>query len=189
MTIPRLTISQEPASINSRSPSFFSPYQSPLKKFHAYRFHPEYKQQIPGGLRSLTYTNKIDAKKELCRYELMGGTCNDDTCEFQHFREMGLPGASVVPAIIIWAHPWVSLSSPWLTFLLTDDVLLQKLGSPDEFGGEQRNKFIEGLKAVLSGLRARKINDFDTLASEIVAHRAKFLGDSSKVLSLEGTTI
>ncbi|EDN91088.1 hypothetical protein SS1G_00491 [Sclerotinia sclerotiorum 1980 UF-70] len=69
------------------------------------------------------------------------------------------------------------------------DVLLQKLGSPDEFGGEQRNKFIEGLKAVLSGLRARKINDFDTLASEIVAHRAKFLGDSSKVLSLEGTTI
>ncbi|APA07897.1 hypothetical protein sscle_03g026670 [Sclerotinia sclerotiorum 1980 UF-70] len=158
-TVPQLT--EEPASINSRSPSFFSPYQSPLKKFHAYRFHPEYKQQIPGGLRSLTYTNKIDAKKELCRYELMGGTCNDDTCEFQHFREMGLP----------------------------DDVLLQKLGSPDEFGGEQRNKFIEGLKAVLSGLRARKINDFDTLASEIVAHRAKFLGDSSKVLSLEGTTI
>ncbi|KAJ8064813.1 hypothetical protein OCU04_007122 [Sclerotinia nivalis] len=158
-TVPQLT--EEPASRDSCSPSFFSPYESPLKLFHAYRFHPEYKQQIPGGLRSMTYTNKIDAKKELCRYELMGGICNDDTCEFQHFREMGLP----------------------------DDVLLQKLGSPDEFEGEQRNNFIEGLKAVLSGLRARKTNDFDTLASEIVAHRAKFLGDSSKVLSLEGTTI
>lgn len=48
----------------------------------------------------MTYTNKIDMNKELCRYELMGGICNDNTCEFQHFREMGLPGASVVSASI-----------------------------------------------------------------------------------------
>ncbi|KAI9651281.1 hypothetical protein NHQ30_001319 [Ciborinia camelliae] len=70
-----------------------------------------------------------------------------------------------------------------------NDAVLTKLGSPDEFQGEQRERFIEGLKSVLSGLRARKIKDFDDIASEIVAHRAKFLGDPSKVLSLEGTTI
>ena len=76
-----------------------------------------------------------------------------------------------------------------LTFVLSDDAVLTKLGSPDEFKGEQRDRFIEGLKSLLSGLRARKIKDFDAIASEIVAHRAKFLGDSSKVLSLEGTTL
>ncbi|ESZ95307.1 hypothetical protein SBOR_4304 [Sclerotinia borealis F-4128] len=156
-----LQLTKEPVSNEAKSSSFFSPYESPLKLFHAFRFHAQYKQQIPGGLKSMTYTNKIDAKKELCRYELMGGICNDNTCEFQHFREMGLP----------------------------DDAVLTELGSPDEFEGEYREKFIEGLKTVLSGLRARKIKDFDAIASEIIAHRANFLGDSSKVLSLEGTTI
>lgn len=39
-------------------------------------------------------------------------------------------------------------------------------------------------------LRVRKIRDFDIIASEIIAHRAKFLGDSSKVLAaLEGTSL
>ncbi|TGO37749.1 hypothetical protein BHYA_0090g00390 [Botrytis hyacinthi] len=156
---PQLT--EKPLSSDPNSSSFFTPYESPLRVFHAFRFHPEYKQQVTGGLKSITYTNKIDAKRELCRYELMGGICNDNTCEFQHFREMGLP----------------------------DDAVLAKLGSPDEFEGEQRDRFIEGLKSLLSGLRARKIKDFDAIASEIVAHRAKFLGDSSKVLSLEGTTL
>ncbi|KAF7955091.1 uncharacterized protein EAE97_000350 [Botrytis byssoidea] len=158
-SVPQLT--EKPLSSDPNSSSFFTPYESPLRVFHAFRFHPEYKQQIPGGLKSITYTNKIDAKKELCRYELMGGICNDNTCDFQHFREMGLP----------------------------DDAVLAKLGSPDEFEGEQRDRFIEGLKSLLSGLRARKIKDFDAIASEIVAHRAKFLGDPSKVLSLEGTTL
>ncbi|TGO89653.1 hypothetical protein BPOR_0099g00080 [Botrytis porri] len=158
-SVPQLT--EKPLSSDPNSSSSFTPYESPLRVFHAFRFHPEYKQRIPGGLKSITYTNKIDAKKELCRYELMGGICNDNTCDFQHFREMGLP----------------------------DDAVLTKLGSPDEFEGEQRDRFIEGLKSLLSDLRARKIKDFDAIASEIVAHRAKFLGDSSKVLSLEGTTL
>jgi hypothetical protein len=41
----------------------------------------------------MTYSNNINADKELCRYELAGGICNDDTCEFQHFRTMSLAGA------------------------------------------------------------------------------------------------
>ena len=41
----------------------------------------------------MTYTHKIDANKELCRYELAGGICNDKTCDLQHFRDMAIPGA------------------------------------------------------------------------------------------------
>jgi hypothetical protein len=75
-----------------------------------------------------------------------------------------------------------------LTFL-ADDAVLTGLGSPDEFTGERRDKFCAGLKEVLVDLRVRKIRDFDIIASEIVAHRAKFLGDKSKVLALEGVSI
>ncbi|KAE9365161.1 hypothetical protein N431DRAFT_430676 [Stipitochalara longipes BDJ] len=139
----------------------FTPYESPLKQFRAYRFHPEFKQDIAGGLRSMTYSHKIDPNAEFCRYELAGGICNDTTCDLQHFRDIKLP----------------------------DDAVLTALGSPDEFTGEQREKFCEGLRQVLMDLRVRKIRDFDIIASEIVAHRSKFLGDTSKVLALEGTTI
>jgi len=147
--------------VDSDEAKFFTPYESPLHLFKAYRFHPEYKQKIPGGLKSLTYTHRIDPNKELCRFELMGGICNDQTCELQHFRQIGLP----------------------------DDAVLTALGSPDEFHGEQRERFIDGLKEVLSNMRKRKVNDFDVIAAEIVAHRSKFLGDKSKVLMLEGTSI
>jgi len=70
-----------------------------------------------------------------------------------------------------------------------DDAILTALGSPDEFKGEQRDRFCEGLKGVLMDLRVRKIREFDIIASEIIAHRSKFLGDNSKVLALEDTTL
>lgn len=77
-----------------------------------------------------------------------------------------------------------------LTCKLTDDAVLTALGSPEEFKGEQRDRFCAGLRGVLLDLRVRKIRDFDVIASEIIAHRANFLGDQSKVLAtLEGTTI
>ena len=76
-----------------------------------------------------------------------------------------------------------------LTYNVTDDAVLTALGSPDEFTGEQREKFCAGLRQVLMDLRVRKIRDFEIIASEIFAHRAKFLGDKSKVLALEGMPI
>ncbi|KAE8454575.1 hypothetical protein EG329_000198 [Mollisiaceae sp. DMI_Dod_QoI] len=108
----------------SKTP-LYTPYESPLKRFRAYRFHPEFSHSVSGGLRSKTY----------------------------------------------------------------NDAVLTALGSPEEFTGEQRDKFCTGLKEVLMDLRVRKIRDFDVIASEIVAHRAKFLGDKSKILALAGTTI
>lgn len=55
--------------------------------------------------------------------------------------------------------------------------------------GERRDEFCKGLKEVLVNLRMRKIRDFDVIAKEIVAHRANFLGDKSKVLPLEGVQL
>ncbi|KAL2062422.1 hypothetical protein VTL71DRAFT_6688 [Oculimacula yallundae] len=140
----------------------FTPYESPLKNFRAYRFHPNFKQDVSGGLRSKTYSHKIDSMNEFCRFELAGGICNDPTCDSQHFRDIDV----------------------------ADDAVLTALGSPDDFKGEQRDRFCAGLRGVLLDLRVRKIRDFEVIASEIIAHRANFLGDKSKVLAtLEGTTI
>lgn len=70
-----------------------------------------------------------------------------------------------------------------------DDGIMAALGCPDEFTGDSREKFVAGLREVLLDLRLRKVNDFDAIASEIIAYRAKFLGDQSKILSLEDITI
>ena len=72
----------------------FMPYESPLKQFTSYRFHPEFVNEVPGGYRSLTYSNDIQPEVELCQYELSGGVCNDESCKSQHFQKMMLPGAS-----------------------------------------------------------------------------------------------
>jgi len=95
-----LTSSQSETSRAAEKATFFTPYDSPLKRFHAYRFHPDFTKEVPGGYKSVTYSHNIDASKELCRFELAGGVCNDKSCEFQHFRDIGLPGA------------WVGVSRP-----------------------------------------------------------------------------
>ncbi|POS84470.1 hypothetical protein EPUL_003839, partial [Erysiphe pulchra] len=127
----------------------YTPYQSPLKLFRAYRFHPNFNREVTGGLRSKTYSHNIDVNKEFCRFEVAGGFCNDSACSLQHFKTITLP----------------------------DDGIMAALGCPDEFTGDSREKFVAGLREVLLDLRLRKVNDFDTIASEIIAYRAKFLGD------------
>ncbi|RDW72484.1 uncharacterized protein DSM5745_07656 [Aspergillus mulundensis] len=72
-----------------------TPYTSPLKLFKAYRYHPNYNDNVAGGYRSLTYSHNIDPLKHFCPYETSGGVCNDRSCEFQHFRDMALSGASM----------------------------------------------------------------------------------------------
>ena len=74
-----------------KSGSTLAPYESPLRYFHAYRFHPEYQNAVSGGLKSLTYSNRIDPEKELCPYELSGEQCPAN-CEFQHFGSIRPPG-------------------------------------------------------------------------------------------------
>jgi len=140
--------------------STLAPYESPLRYFHAYRFHPEYQNAVSGGLKSLTYSNRIDPEKELCPYELSGEQCPAD-CEFQHFGTIRPP----------------------------DDQILLELGSPDDYTGEAKSRFIQGLRELLQKFKADKVKDFDTIARGIIAFRAQLLGDKSKVLRLDGVTI
>jgi hypothetical protein len=78
-----------------------------LKYFKDYRFHPEFTKDVAGGYKSITYSNNINAFKEFCRFELAGGICNDATCEFQHFRDIALPGAwnDAYPRLSPFIHP------------------------------------------------------------------------------------
>lgn len=157
-SVPILT--EDVSTDQSDQTRYFTPYKSPLKQFRAFRFHPSFNQDVSGGFRSLTYSHNINPNLEMCPWEMAGGACNDKTCQYQHVKNITLP----------------------------DDAVLSALGSPDEFTGEQRKQFCDGLKEVLTDLRARKIRDFDIIAKEVVAHRAKFLG-GNKVLMLEGTEI
>lgn len=133
-------------------------YKSPLSYFRAYRFHPKYFDEVPGGLKSLTFSAKIDPKREVCPWALSGEPCPEGpNCEYQHFDSMVLQEAEIIT----------------------------QLGSSDMFVGETRTKFIEGLKRVLGDLRANRVKDFDRITRAIVKHRQEFLGDKIKVLALD----
>ncbi|KIL89630.1 hypothetical protein FAVG1_07210 [Fusarium avenaceum] len=70
----------------------FVPYQTPLQYFRSYRFHPQYNNSVAGGLRSLTYSNKIDVSREVCPDQLTQGVCSKGSeCHFQHFENMQVP--------------------------------------------------------------------------------------------------
>ncbi|WPH04943.1 Hypothetical protein R9X50_00784000 [Acrodontium crateriforme] len=76
-----------------KSKTSFVPYESLLSKFKAYKYHPDYLNEVAGGFRSMTYDHKIDPMTPLCPYETNGGVCNDNQCNAQHFSSMGLNGA------------------------------------------------------------------------------------------------
>ncbi|RAL06039.1 uncharacterized protein BO80DRAFT_343901 [Aspergillus ibericus CBS 121593] len=135
----------------------FSPYVSPLKYFKAYRYHPNFTENVSDGYRSLTYSHNIDPMKCLCPFEASGGVCNDRSCEFQHFRDM----------------------------TLSDDKILVQMGSLREGKTpEEKDEYIAGLKQIINDMRRDKVKDFNTVATEIAAYRRRFLQDPSRVLPL-----
>ncbi|KAI1124217.1 hypothetical protein F5Y10DRAFT_250058 [Nemania abortiva] len=135
-------------------------YKSPLSYFRAYRFHPRYFEEVPGGLKSMTFSAKIDPMREVCSHALAGEPCpQGPSCEYQHFDSMVLPDAEIIT----------------------------QLGSAEMFVGETRTKFIAGLKRVLNELKANKVKDFDRITKAIVKHRQEFLGDKTKVLALDSS--
>lgn len=91
-----LTHSKAIHAIDSTRQTSFTPYKSPLRYYHAYRFHPNYNDGIRGGLKSLTYSNRIDPKKEMCPDEWEGMDCpRGSACQFQHFQSIVPPGESM----------------------------------------------------------------------------------------------
>ena len=71
----------------------FKPYESALRGFKDYKWHPDFLTTTSQGFQSPTFSHKIDPNKPLCPFEGAGGQCNDPTCQFQHFKDMGLTGA------------------------------------------------------------------------------------------------
>ncbi|KAL8828497.1 MAG: hypothetical protein Q9191_002555 [Dirinaria sp. TL-2023a] len=146
---------QKPLADFEPKASHFTPYESPLKHFRSYRYHPEYAHNVVDGFRSLTYSHDIDAEKPMCPYELLG-TCNDDSCRYQHLRSIKL----------------------------SDDKILVQLGAAPAGLSHEQDAYSRGLREVIRDIRARHIRDFNTVAAEIIAYRARFLGDKTKILPL-----
>ncbi|CAK7209004.1 hypothetical protein SBRCBS47491_000289 [Sporothrix bragantina] len=142
--------------------SVYVPYESPLQYFRSYRYHPQYRAHVPSGFRSLTYSGKIQDDVALCPIEMADGTCLDASCPFQHF-------AAIVPK---------------------DDQILVELGRADDYTGEQKSRFVDGLTSLLKKIRDDKERDFDKIAESIIDFRRRFLGDDTRIIShLEGVTV
>ncbi|KAJ5833402.1 hypothetical protein N7474_001713 [Penicillium riverlandense] len=149
------TLENEESAADSKQR--FSPYISPLRNFKAYRYHPNYAEDVSNGYRSLTYSHDIDPMKYLCPYEASGGVCNDRSCEFQHFRDM----------------------------TLSDDKILIQMGAAREGNTEEEKEtYLAGLKEIINEMRRDKVKDFTTVAAEIAAYRRRFLQDPSRVLPM-----
>ncbi|EFQ26631.1 uncharacterized protein GLRG_02451 [Colletotrichum graminicola M1.001] len=139
----------------------FTPYESPLQYFRAYRYHPKFAETVPGGLRSLTYSNRIDPNLPICPDQLASRDCpRGADCIYQHFESMKLP----------------------------DDQILLQLGGTT-YEGPERAKFNEGLRKLLQEMRSQNIKDFPSIAQGIVDYRNRFIGDPSKILPLGNVSI
>ena len=79
------------------------------------------------------------------------------------------------------------LTRPVLTIL--DDQILLQLGANASFEGEQKQRYINGLRDLLYDFRHRKIKDFQVIAQGIIDYRANFIGDKTKILPLGEVSI
>jgi hypothetical protein len=70
-----------------------------------------------------------------------------------------------------------------------ESAIIAELGSTKTYTGEQKDRFIDGLKKVLQDLKVHKIKDFDSITKALVQYRAEFLGDKSKILPLNDVVI
>ncbi|KAF2231797.1 hypothetical protein EV356DRAFT_569217 [Viridothelium virens] len=135
----------------------YTAYESPLKAFKAYRFHPQYSTSIAGGFRSMTYSHRIDVNKELCPFEAIGGHCNDAHCQYQHFAKMGV----------------------------TDDVVLLQMGTLNPGRNEEEKKeWTSGLRNVIKALREKGTSDAEIVAKEIADYRRDFLKGTTNTLNV-----
>ncbi|KAK2000401.1 hypothetical protein LX36DRAFT_679659 [Colletotrichum falcatum] len=150
-----------PSTAEPSTADRFTPYESPLQYFRAYRYHPKFAETVPGGLRSLTYSNRIDPNLPVCPDQLASRDCpRGADCIYQHFESMKLPD---------------------------DQILLQLGGTTHE--GPERAKFNEGLRKLLQDMRSQNIKDFPSIAQGIVDYRNRFVGDPSKILPLGNVSI
>lgn len=168
----------------------FRPYESPLQYFHAYRFHPEYNSSVKGGLRSLTYSNKLDVRQQLCPEELLGQQCpRGEDCDFQHLGKVAAPGKCPLSKSQMATRRRPSGMESLTHQRLSDDQILMQLGSYGAYEGPGQEKFNQGLRELLAKLHEQKVKDFPTLSQAIIDYRTQFHNDRSRILPLGNVSL
>jgi hypothetical protein len=182
--------------------TYYTPYESPLIRFKDYRFHPEFLKTVPGGFKSLTFSNQIDPINALCPSETAGRQCKDTTCPYQHFDKMALSGqyqptAVPAPPCLFRLPVMIALSESFVIRLwklthqtnLVDMRLLQHLGTDccPAKDAEEEKQWRDGLTALIKKLRAGnsdEAKDANKIAARIAEYRREFMGDPTKILHL-----
>ncbi|KAI9726939.1 MAG: hypothetical protein M1828_000287 [Chrysothrix sp. TS-e1954] len=135
----------------------FEPYDSPLRLFKSYRYHPQYLKSVSQGYQSLTYSHNIDANLQMCSYDLLG-ICNDGSCSRQHIKSMSLK----------------------------DEKILLDLGTSNPGQtDEQRRAYSDGLSHVLKSLRDKGGRGLNDVAEAIANFRRDFFNDPTLILDLQ----
>ena len=96
------TLSDNEAEKEPQGTGDYSPYVSPLLAFQSYRLSPFYRTHAKLPLSSLTYCSKLDPKKILCRFELLG-ICNNANCSAQHLKNVTPSREELVQDLIGYA--------------------------------------------------------------------------------------
>ncbi|KAE9986878.1 hypothetical protein EG327_004102 [Venturia inaequalis] len=146
------------ASATPSTPSAnFVPYSSPLRMFKAYRYHSNFRNDVAGGFKSLTYSNTIDPGLPLCPIEMAGASCDDPNCAGQHMRDMGL----------------------------ADNMILVQLGSLNPGrNDEDKKRWADGLRTLIGSLRTQGVKETDVVASQIASYRRNFFKDPTRIFDI-----
>ncbi|GIZ45655.1 hypothetical protein CKM354_000881200 [Cercospora kikuchii] len=140
--------------------SRYTPYESPLRRFKDYRYHPEYTNTVSGGFKSLTFNHKIDPEALVCPFEIERGQCDVPNCGYQHFHEM----------------------------VLHDNDLLRLMGTErtPARNPEEDKRWKEGLSNLIRELRTTNIGrDAGLIAQRIAEYRRSFVNDPTRVVLLD----
>ena len=87
----------------AKSSTGYQPYSSPLLMFTSYRLNPAFRSTSnKTPFSSVTYSNKMDPNKVMCRFELTG-VCNDPKCTAQHLRDVVMSKEELTRDVISYA--------------------------------------------------------------------------------------
>ncbi|CAG8513501.1 4962_t:CDS:2 [Ambispora gerdemannii] len=141
----------------------FKTYESPLRQFRSYRFHPNYLEMVSDGYKSLTFSHNIEHQKPFCVFETFpGGVCNDEYCQSQHFRDITMTEEKII--------------ADMASYVEGTDVYL-------------RQTYRNDVAQLIKEYKANGSTDFNGLIEVIVAYRRDFLGKIERYQSFESPRI
>ncbi|GAB7328177.1 hypothetical protein MBLNU13_g00203t1 [Cladosporium sp. NU13] len=156
---------QAPSNVTPEATTkpYYKPYESPLRMFKDYRFHPQFTSNVQGGFKSLTYSNKLDPTETMCPNELSNGTCQDQSCLHQHFYNTAINDGELLKDL--GTH-----NAPWKT-------------------EEEKIRWSNGLSEIIKQLRdSNQGTDVNAIAARIAQYRRDFVGNPDQILNLNSAS-